>query len=95
MLGIERVFDAVVVSGEIGVSKPEPFVFAHAIKELGVKKENVWHVGDSLKTDVMGALGAGLTAVWLNRAGVRRKENDPRPHHEIRSLRELAQLVLP
>ncbi len=93
-LGIEQVFDAVVISGEVGVAKPEKSIFALALQKLRVKKENVWHVGDSLRTDVAGALGAGLTAVWLNRAGVGRKEGDPEPNHEIRSLKELAPLVL-
>jgi putative hydrolase of the HAD superfamily len=95
LLGIKQVFDSVVISGEVGVAKPDPSVFAHALKELGVKKEAVWHVGDSLRTDVAGALHAGLTAVWLNRAGVRREDRDPKPHLEIQSLSELARLVLP
>ncbi len=93
LLGIEQVFDAIVISGEVGVAKPDKSVFTLAVQKLGVKKENAWHVGDSMKTDVAGALGAGLTAVWLNRAGVPRKEDDPKPHHEIRSLKELAPLV--
>jgi len=94
LLGIEHAFDAVVISGEIGAAKPNPSVFAVALQKLGVEKENAWHVGDNLRTDVAGALGAGLTAVWLNRAGARREESDPRPDHEIRSLEELAPLVL-
>src|SRR6266567_181968 len=93
LLGIEQVFDAIVISGEVGAAKPDQYVFTLALQKLGVKKENAWHVGDSLKTDVAGALGAGLSAVWLNRAGVHRKEDDPKPHHEIRSLKELAPLV--
>lgn len=90
---LEKTFDAVIISGEVGVAKPDRSVFALALQKLGVGKENVWHVGDSLKTDVAGAVGAGLTAVWLNRTGVRRKDDDPRPDHEIRSLSELAPLV--
>ena len=93
LLGIEKTFDAVIISGEVGVAKPDASVFALALQKLGVGKENVWHVGDSLKTDVAGAVGAGLTAVWLNRTGVLRKEDDPKPDHEIRSLSELARLL--
>ena len=93
LLGIEKVFDAVVISGEVGAAKPDPSLFVIALQRLGVKKENAWHIGDNLETDVVGALGAGLTAVWLNRAGVHRKEGDPKPDHEIRSLKELAPLV--
>jgi HAD superfamily hydrolase (TIGR01549 family) len=93
LLDIEHLFDAIVISGEVGVAKPDVRVFDMALQRLGVRGENAWHVGDSLKTDVAGALGAGLTAVWLNRAGGGRNEGDPKPHFEIRSLRELAPLL--
>jgi 2-haloalkanoic acid dehalogenase type II len=92
-LGIERLFDAVVVSGEIGAQKPDASVFAFAVRKLGVESENAWHVGDNLRTDVAGALGAGLTAIWLNRTGAPRKDTDPKPDHEVRSLKELLPLL--
>jgi HAD superfamily hydrolase (TIGR02253 family) len=88
-LGIEELFDAIVISGEIGVQKPDASVFALAVRKLDVEAENTWHVGDNLRTDVAGALGAGLIAVWINRTGASREDTDPRPHHEIRSLKEL------
>ena len=93
LLGIEKTFHAVIISGEIGLAKPDASVFALALQKLGLGKEHVWHVGDNLKTDVAGAAGAGLTAVWLNRTGVSRKDDDPRPDHEIRSLSELPPLL--
>jgi putative hydrolase of the HAD superfamily len=93
ILGIAQLFDAIIISGEVGIAKPDASIFALALQTLGVEPEETWHVGDSLGTDVAGALGAGLTAVWLNRAGVIRKENDPRPDYEIRSLRELTVLL--
>jgi hypothetical protein len=44
------------------------------------------HVDDSLTIDVAGAKAAGLNAVWLNRGGRVRKEGEPEPDLEIRSL---------
>jgi putative hydrolase of the HAD superfamily len=93
LLGIENLFDAIVISGEFGSAKPDTSIFNSATEKLGVKKENACHVGDSLKTDVVGAIGAGITAVWLNRTGIQKKEGDPIPDHEIRSLRELVPLI--
>ena len=93
ILGMEKLFDAIIISGEVGIAKPEASIFALALRKLDVKTEEAWHVGDSLRADVGGALGAGLTAVWLNRAGVARKEGDPTPNYEIRSLRELTTLL--
>jgi putative hydrolase of the HAD superfamily len=92
-LGIEQQFGAIVISGEVGMAKPDPVVFAIAMDALGVRPEHVWHVGDSPTTDVAGAKAAGLTAVWLNRDGLPWQADDPKPDHEIRSLRELAGLV--
>jgi putative hydrolase of the HAD superfamily len=92
-LGIEQIFSAVVISAEIGIAKPDPAIFAIAIDKLGVNPEHVWHVGDSLRSDVGGAKAAGLIAVWLNRGGLPRTEDEPLPDHEIRSLRELAELL--
>jgi putative hydrolase of the HAD superfamily len=93
VLGIEKLFDAIIISGEVGIAKPEASIFALALGKLEVEPEKAWHIGDSLRADVGGALGAGLTAVWLNRAGVVRKEGDPAPNYEIRSLRELTTLL--
>ncbi len=92
-LGIERQFSAIVISGEVGVAKPDASVFRLAMHQLGAEPEQVWHVGDSLRSDVAGAKAAGVTAVWLNRGGLSRKAGDPKPDHEIRSLRELPALL--
>ena len=92
-LGIEHWFDAVVISGEVGIAKPDASVFGLALDKLAVERENVWHVGDSLTTDVAGANAAGLSAVWLNRSGLSRGEGDPEPDVEIRSLSNLMALL--
>lgn len=93
VLDIEHRFGAVVISGEVGVAKPDARIFRLALDELGVLPENAWHVGDDLNTDVAGAKAAGLTAVWLNRGDDPWKEGRPRPDYEIRSLRDLAALL--
>jgi putative hydrolase of the HAD superfamily len=65
--GLEEHFDAVVVSGDLGIGKPEAAIFRHALSLLGAD-EGVM-VGDSLDRDVDGARAAGLGAVWINRFG--------------------------
>jgi len=89
VLEMEHWFEVVVISGEVGIAKPGASAFDLAVNQLHVKRENVWHVGDSLTTDVAGAKAAGLTAVWLNRSGLVRREGDPEPDVEIRSLSNL------
>jgi putative hydrolase of the HAD superfamily len=88
-LNIESWFDAIVISGEVGIAKPDQAVFDLALDRTGVERESVWHVGDSLTTDVAGARAAGIAAVWLNRRGVLRRPGDPEPDAEIRTLTDL------
>ena len=93
VLGMEHWFDVVVISGEVGIAKPDASIFRLALNKLPAERENVWHVGDSLTTDVAGAKAAGLTAVWLNRSGLVRREGDPEPDLEIRSLSNLMAFI--
>jgi putative hydrolase of the HAD superfamily len=64
--GLADCFDAVVVSGEVGLGKPDPAVFALAVDRLGASPRDTVMVGDSWERDVLGALGAGLSAVWVS-----------------------------
>jgi HAD superfamily hydrolase (TIGR01549 family) len=93
VLGMKDWFDVVVISGEVGIAKPDASIFRLALNKLLVEPEDVWHVGDSLAADVAGAKAAGLTAVWLNRRGLIRGQGDPEPDLEISSLSNLMALL--
>ncbi|MGH3427111.1 MAG: HAD family hydrolase [Terriglobales bacterium] len=67
--GLGDFFRAVVVSADLGVAKPDPSVFRHALDRLGVDGADATMIGDSIAKDVDGALAAGLGAVWVNRSG--------------------------
>ncbi len=67
-LGLDAVFDTVVISAEVGVAKPDPGIFHTACAALGVGPEGTVHVGDRLDLDAKGALAAGLHPVWLDRS---------------------------
>lgn len=67
--GLSEYFEAVVVSADLGVAKPDPSVFEHALAELDVRSDLAVMVGDSISKDMDGALAAGLSAVWVNRSG--------------------------
>ena len=68
--GLATYFEAVVVSGEVGVGKPDPRIFAAALAALAVAPSATVMVGDSIERDIVGAQAAGLRAVWLNRSGM-------------------------
>ncbi|WP_022881148.1 HAD family hydrolase [Gryllotalpicola ginsengisoli] len=90
--GLADAFDAVVISAEAGVAKPEPRIFRTALDALGVAPGRAWHVGDSLEYDVAGAQAAGVRGVWLNRHGWEHGRHQPEPGLEIRSFDELLAL---
>ncbi|MFF8916910.1 HAD family hydrolase [Streptomyces sp. NPDC015032] len=62
-LGLLDRFDDTLFSGDLGVAKPRPEVFATVAERAGMPLGRVVHVGDDLLTDVDGALGAGCCAV--------------------------------
>lgn len=65
-------FDHIVVSREVGFTKPDSRIFHHACSLLQVPPEAAIHIGDSEREDVEGALAAGLGAWHLRpeRAGL-------------------------
>ena len=92
-LGLDSFCSVVLVSGEVGVVKPDPRIFRIGLDRLDLGADAAWHVGDSLTSDVAGVLSAGLTAVHLNRANNVRPADSAKPDHEIGSLLELPQLL--
>lgn len=65
-LGWSNDFDVVVDSGRLGIDKPDPGIFLHACRELGVPATELLHVGDAWEADVNGALGVAAQAVWFD-----------------------------
>ncbi len=58
-------FDTVVISGQVGVAKPDSRPFEVACDNLGVTADEVVHVGDHPVEDIRGALDAGMRAIHV------------------------------
>jgi putative hydrolase of the HAD superfamily len=84
--GLRPLVDAVVISAELGVAKPDPAIFHAALERLGATADGALHVGDSLEHDVAGARAAGLDAVLVARNGAQAPQG-------VRAVRSLAELV--
>jgi putative hydrolase of the HAD superfamily len=82
-LKLASYFDAIIVSREVGASKPSRVIFEHAVRALGLPPRAVLHVGDDLTMDLLGARAVGLSALLLKRASGEARAG------QIRSLREL------
>ncbi len=62
-LGIFDCFDAVVLSGEIQASKPDPRMFRTISTALACDPAAILHVGDDKECDIAGAQRAGFRAL--------------------------------
>ena len=78
------------LSAETGFLKPEPEAFATVQKRLSLFPGQLAMVGDCWNDDILGALRAGWTAIWVNRDGRPRPEHDP--DAELVEISGLAQL---
>lgn len=58
--GLKEFFSVVADSGVLGVTKPDPGIFLHAARVLGLRPEDCVMVGDSVPRDVKGAAGVGM-----------------------------------
>lgn len=61
---IADVFAAIVDSGKVGIEKPDPRIFAHALAALGAPGPAI-HIGDSWAADIVGARNVGWRAIWF------------------------------
>lgn len=67
--GLYDQFDSYAISEQVGVFKPEPPIFHHALAQLGIALEEygkVVMVGNNLERDIKGANQLGIISVWLN-----------------------------
>jgi putative hydrolase of the HAD superfamily len=70
-IGLGARVDAVVTSAVVGAAKPDPRIFEAALELAGCSPGEAVHVGDSAEHDLMGAVGAGLRGLLLDRSGTR------------------------
>lgn len=66
-LEIDHYFEVVSISEAVGVAKPDPRIFEVTLEELALSASDVVMLGDSLTSDIAGAVGVGIPCVWLNR----------------------------
>lgn len=93
LLQIRHLVDFVIISGEFGVSKPDPAIYAEALKQAGVTADEAVFVGDSAEHDIAGAHASGLRSVWINRHGTPWSAIGRAPDRQVRHVGELPRLV--
>jgi putative hydrolase of the HAD superfamily len=76
-LGLTNLLPTRILSAEIGRLKPDLRAFETVQRRLGLFPGEIAMVGDSWRDDIAGALGAGWTAIWVNRSALPRPPLDP------------------
>lgn len=91
-VGLGQFFVDSVSASAFGVAKPDIRIFHAAAGLAGVGAAEVLHVGDDAALDILGALGAGMQTVWVNREQHVWRHTE-QPHHSVASLTELVVLL--
>lgn len=88
MYGIRDYFTYFVFSDEVMVRKPDPRIFAFAQNKLGMDKNEIVHIGDSVNLDFLGATQFGFNAILYAKG-----KNDVPVSPYIKSFEELKGLL--
>ena len=91
--GIRDLFDVVVVSGDIGIYKPDRRIFDEACRRAGVRNDQALFVGDHPVNDIEGALGAGMPAIRMNYGDFKNKGLGKATVAEIEEIRQVLDYV--
>lgn len=85
-------FDAIIVSDEVQLKKPDPKIFELALERLGVSAASSIYVGDHPRNDITGAKSAGLGTVWIREIAEWDEALD-KPDHMIKRLDEVGRIL--
>ena len=92
--GLRGLVDAVVISEEAGVAKPDPRIFERALAAIRAATEETLFVGDSPEADILGAKGMGIRSAWLH-GGREWKYDDQRPDYILDDVSDVRSIVFP
>lgn len=88
-LDLRQYFDVVLISGDVGIHKPEVGIYELAAEKMGLPCEEIAFVGDTFNTDILGAYRSGMEPVWFFSDPYRKSDL---PVKRITQLKELLDL---
>lgn len=92
-LNASRYFEAVLISGEVAIAKPDPRIFRQALSRLNAAPGRSVFVGDSMEHDMAGARNAGMMTVYIKK-GKAEDADHAMCDLVVSDLRELSDLVI-
>lgn len=88
---IAAYFDTIIISGEVGVGKPDPKIFDFALAQADIPVEQGIMIGDNLTTDILGANRVGMQNIWINHH--RQEVADIHPTYQVTTLKDILPII--
>jgi putative hydrolase of the HAD superfamily len=88
-IGIAHYFERSLSARQVGALKPDPTLFLKVIEGTDLEPQQVVYVGDDPILDVVGARGAGMHTVWINREQLTWPADLAHPTRTVTTLHEL------
>lgn len=89
-LALRGHFDEIIVSGDLGIKKPDERIYRIALDRLGTTSEETVIIGDHPVNDIWGAAQVGIRGIWLLRKHAWPKDLEGgKPWRTIRELNEV------
>ncbi|KAA0550410.1 HAD-IA family hydrolase [Bacillus sp. BGMRC 2118] len=89
---LQHCFDTIIISEEVGLSKPDKRIFELALSKLNVQPEETLFVGDDIERDIGGCQDAQIKGLWFNPHRIK-NETDIIPYDEIHSIARVVRYV--
>jgi putative hydrolase of the HAD superfamily len=87
---IEKYFDKVFTSEEVGCNKPNREYFEFVLENTGSTPKNSIIIGDDIEVDIKGAAQLGIDTLWFNNNN---EVHDFKPSYEVKSLKEITEIL--
>ncbi len=81
--------ELILISGEVGVTKPDVAIFRSMEEHLKLEPQECCYIGDSFENDVLGAKNAGWKAIWLNHRKRKTSRQDIQADAEIATYEQI------
>lgn len=85
---LNHCFDIIIISEEVGFSKPDKRIFDLALNKLNVQPEAALFVGDDIEKDIGGCQNAKIKGIWFNPHMIK-NDTEIKPYAEINSFDRL------
>lgn len=89
---LERYFDLILCSEDVGVNKPNKKVFERALEITGCKAENAVMIGDNIEADIQGAKKVGMSTILFDPKNEHTSYSTEYNHLIIQDLSELQEI---